>query len=222
VSARDVILARIAAARAGAPVPEVPRDYSRTGRHAPGSTEALELLEDRLRDYKAGVRRCAPGEVPAAVSELLADESAVAPPGLDADWAPTAEVDDGSLSALDLDGFQAVVTGATAAAAETGTIVLDSSPVTGRRALSLVPDHHVCVVRADQVVHSVPELLARLEPRRPLTFISGPSATSDIELERVEGVHGPRRLDVVLVIPAEASASSGEGSGSSAQGSGTR
>jgi L-lactate dehydrogenase complex protein LldG len=218
VSARDVVLARIAAAREGAPVPEVPREYSRTGRHAPGSAEALELLEDRLRDYKAGVYRCAPDGVPELVAELLAGESAVAPPGLDADWAPDAVVDDGSLGALDLDGYAAVVTGATAAAAETGTIVLDSSPVTGRRALSLVPDHHVCVVAAAQVVHSVPELLARLEPRSPLTFISGPSATSDIELERVEGVHGPRRLDVVLVIPAEGPESSAERPSNSAEG----
>jgi L-lactate dehydrogenase complex protein LldG len=200
LSAREVMLARIAAARAGAPVPEVPRDYSREGRYAAGSPPALDLLEDRLRDYRAGVRRCAPDEVPAVIADLLGDESALAPSGLEPGWAPSATVDDPSLTALDLDRFDAVVTRATAAAAETGTIVLDSSAGTGRRALSLVPDHHVCVVLAAQVVHSVPELLARLDPVRPLTFISGPSATSDIELQRVEGVHGPRRLDVVLVV----------------------
>jgi L-lactate dehydrogenase complex protein LldG len=200
VSARDVVLARIASARAGAPVPEVPRDYSRTGRHSPGSPEALDLLEDRLSDYKAGVHRCAADGVPGVVAELLGGTSAVVPPGLDTTWAPDATVDDLSMDALALDRFDAVVTAATAAAAETGTIVLDSSPTTGRRALSLVPDHHICVVDASQVVHSVPELLARLEPTRPLTFVSGPSATSDIELQRVEGVHGPRRLDVILVV----------------------
>jgi L-lactate dehydrogenase complex protein LldG len=219
VSTRDVILARIASARAGATVPEIPREYARAGRYPPGSAEVLDLLDDRLRDYKAGVRRCGAADIPTVVAELLADTSAIAPPGLDRTWAPEASVDDGSLDAPGLDGFDAVVTGATAAAAETGTIVLDSSPTTGRRALSLVPDHHVCVVFADQVVHSVPELLQRLEPTRPLTFVSGPSATSDIELQRVEGVHGPRRLDVVLVVPppdepgspAEESPSSGRG-----------
>jgi L-lactate dehydrogenase complex protein LldG len=200
VSARDVVLARIASARAGAPVPEVPRDYSRAGRYSPGSPEALDLLEDRLSDYKAGVYRAAADGVPRVVAELLGGTSAVVPPGLDTTWAPDATVDDLSMDVLAFDRFDAVVTAATAAAAETGTIVLDSSPTTGRRALSLVPDHHICVVDASQVVHSVPELLARLEPTRPLTFVSGPSATSDIELQRVEGVHGPRRLDVILVV----------------------
>jgi L-lactate dehydrogenase complex protein LldG len=199
VSARDVVLARIVAARAGAGVLEVPRDYHRVGRHAPGSPEALDLLEDRLLDYKAAVHRCGPDAVPDVVTGLLGDESVVVPRGLPAGWLPSATVDDETMTALDLDRFDAVVTAATAAAAETGTIVLHSSPDDGRRALSLVPDHHVCVVSAAQVVHSVPELLARLDPARPLTFISGPSATSDIELQRVEGVHGPRRLDVVLV-----------------------
>ena len=111
----------------------------------------------------------------------------------------TAPPSDAGLSPAELDGFDTVVTACAAACAETGTIVLDGSPDQGRRAISLVPDRHVCVVRADQVVQTVPELLARLDPTRPLTFVSGPSATSDIELQRVEGVHGPRTLIVVLV-----------------------
>ena len=205
MSARDDVLARIIAARAGAPVPEVPRDYRRAGTLAPGSPAAVDLLEDRLLDYLAGVRRCGPVDVPAVIAELTSTERVVVPPGLPPSWVVGGVVDDGSLTASDLDAMGAVVTGATAAAAETGTIVLDGSPDQGRRAISLVPDHHVCVVRTDQVVHSVPELLSRLEATRPLTLISGPSATSDIELQRVEGVHGPRRLDVILVTVSDVS-----------------
>jgi L-lactate dehydrogenase complex protein LldG len=114
-------------------------------------------------------------------------------------------LDDGTLTPSDLDGFDGVLTACTAAAAETGTIALDGSTGQGRRAITLVPDRHVCVVRAEQIVRTVPELLGRLDPRRPLTLISGPSATSDIELHRVEGVHGPRTLVVVLVSEPEPS-----------------
>jgi L-lactate dehydrogenase complex protein LldG len=110
-------------------------------------------------------------------------------------------VDSGELTAADLDAFDAVITRAAVAIAETGTIILDGAPDQGRRAISLVPDYHLCVVGAGQVVELVPEAVARLTPAagRPLTWISGPSATSDIELERVEGVHGPRTLEVLLV-----------------------
>ena len=109
-------------------------------------------------------------------------------------------VDDG-LSARELDGFDGVITTAAVAIAETGTIILDGSAGQGRRALSLIPDYHLCLVQAGQVVGLVPEAVARVRPDRPLTWISGPSATSDIELDRVEGVHGPRTLDVILIGP---------------------
>ena len=125
------------------------------------------------------------------------------PPGLDLPLPPAVAVtvDSGDLTAADLDAFDAVITRAAVAIAETGTIVLSGAPDQGRRAISLVPDYHLCVVSAGQVVHLVPEAVARLAPAAgaPLTWISGPSATSDIELERVEGVHGPRTLEVLLV-----------------------
>jgi L-lactate dehydrogenase complex protein LldG len=211
VSAREEVLSRIRAANtsAGAPEPpSVPRGYRTVGEHPPGAPELLDLLRDRLVDYRATVVDTPPDGVPAAIRRVLdgIDGRVLGPPGLPAGWLPgdgdgpgaDGVVDDGSLTPADLDGFAAVVTACAAACAETGTIALDGSPDQGRRAITLVPDVHVCVVRAGQVVQSVPELLARLEPTRPITLVSGPSATSDIELERVEGVHGPRTLVVVL------------------------
>jgi L-lactate dehydrogenase complex protein LldG len=165
----------------------------------------LDLFEDRLLDYKAAVHRTTPDRLPATLAEVVAATlpeggRLVVPPGLPDGWAPDgAVVDHSGLSAVDLDAIDGVLTACAAAAAETGTIVLDGSPDQGRRAITLVPDRYVCVVRADQVVQTVPELIGRLDPARPLTFVSGPSATSDIELQRVEGVHGPRTLVVVLV-----------------------
>jgi L-lactate dehydrogenase complex protein LldG len=193
MSGRDVVLGRIRAALGdGAAAAEVPRDYRRGVRPAD-----LDLFVHRLEDYKAVVHR---GVTIADTVAALAPGPLVVPPGIDPAWLPASvEVltDDG-LSADTLAVAGGVLTAATVAIAETGTIVLDGSPDQGRRIISLLPDLHICVVRADQVVASVPEALARLDPRRPLTWISGPSATSDIELNRVEGVHGPRRLHVII------------------------
>lgn len=205
MSARDEVLARVRSARAGAELVEPARGYRQEGDHAPGSAAVIDLLEDRLVDYKATVRRTDVAGLRAAVAEALVaagvDGPVLLPPSLPPDWAPDGRADDGALPAYELDGFAAVVTAARVACAETGTIVLDAAPDQGRRAITLVPDVHVCVVLTEQVVHTVPEMLARLDPTRPTTFVSGPSATSDIELDRVEGVHGPRTLSVVLVTP---------------------
>jgi len=205
-TAREEVLARIRSALGPDPRPvEVARGYRTSGEHAPGAAELLDLLTDRLVDYKAGVSRCTVAEVPTTVGALL-DRLAgagrvVVPPDLPEAWTAGAHVlrDDGSVSTAELDTVAGVVTACAVAVAETGTIVLDAGAGQGRRALSLVPDLHVCVVHSEQVVQTVPEAVARLEAQRPLTWISGPSATSDIELNRVEGVHGPRTLEVVLV-----------------------
>ena len=205
-TAREEVLARIRSALGPDPqVPEVSRGYRTAGEHRPGADELLDLLTDRLVDYKAGVTRCTADGLPAAVAEVLArtapDGRIVVPPGLPGEWTGDRDVlrDDGATSTDELDTVAGVVTACAVAVAETGTIVLDAGADQGRRALSLVPDLHLCVVRADQVVQTVPEAVARLEATRPLTWISGPSATSDIELNRVEGVHGPRTLEVLLV-----------------------
>ena len=203
MTARDDVLGRIRRARAGAELVEPARDYRQDGDHAPGSAAVLDLLEDRLVDYRAAVRRTDEAGLRAAVADALAatgaDGPVLLPTGLPPAWAPEGRADDPALTTTELDGFAAVVTACRVACAETGTIVLDGAPDQGRRAITLVPDVHVCVIRTDQVVQTVPEMMARLEPTRPTTFISGPSATSDIELDRVEGVHGPRTLTVVLL-----------------------
>lgn len=201
--AKDSILARIAyALRDQPPAPEVPRKYRRSSTLA--SAEVLEMLEDRLVDYKANVYRDNAQSLPGRIRELLGAAKTVVPDGLDSAWIPeglTIVRDDNNgapLTARELDGVDAVLTSSTVSCAETGTIFLNASPAEGRRALSLVPDHHVCVVPLDSVVELIPEAFERVDHQRPITMISGPSATSDIELERVEGVHGPRRLDVIL------------------------
>jgi len=206
VNAREQMLARIRAAladRPESPPAEAMHGYRTAG--TLGLTERLDLLAGRLTDYRAQVRRTSPDGLAEAVAAALQQRGArrvVVPPGLTVPLPADVEaVTDDGLTAAELGTFDGVVTGAAVAIAQTGTIVLDGSPGQGRRAVTLVPDYHLCVVHAGQVVELVPEAVAQLAspPGRPLTWISGPSATSDIELKRVEGVHGPRTLEVVLV-----------------------
>jgi L-lactate dehydrogenase complex protein LldG len=211
VSARDEVLQRIRTALGDgrSPSVEIARDYRQAGAHGAGDTpDALtEKLVDRLEDYKASVFRCGPDDIAATVSTALDSglgggwepSSALAAPGVPAEWRPDGVADDPGGEPVALAERAASLVGVAVAIAETGTLVLDGSPVCGRRVLSLLPDCLVCVVTADQVVRGVPESLGRMDPLAPLTMISGPSATSDIELQRVEGVHGPRTLLVVLV-----------------------
>ena len=197
--AREEVLARIRGALADRPVPpEVPRAYRMSGRLEPGHPELVDLLIDRLVDYRATVVH-GEADTAAAIRSVLPGGPIRHAPGLPRAWLPErSEPDSDVLDPRQLDGVAAVITGSAGAVADTGTIVLDHSPLCGRRALTLVPDVHVCVVRHRDIVETVPEALRRVDPTGPLTFISGPSATSDIELDRVEGVHGPRTLIVVL------------------------
>jgi L-lactate dehydrogenase complex protein LldG len=209
MSTREHILDSIRAALKDSPeAPVIPRGYRRSVPLTAG--ELIRILVDRLEDYKAGVTVVDTPEVPATLERLLAGASSyVVPAGLDAAWLswetqPARRRADGGangpLSVADLDATDAVVTASAVTVAESGTIILDGSPDQGRRAISLIPDHHICIVRAADIVAILPEALVRIDGTRPLTMISGPSATSDIELERVEGVHGPRRLDVIVAL----------------------
>ena len=180
------------------------RGYRRSATR--GREALLELLEDRLRDYDAHVVRVGRADVAATASKMLAERGKrrmVIPAGLAAEWLPAGfdfVVDEG-LSAAELDGFEGVMTGSTVAIAETGTVVLQNVPGQGRRAATLVPDYHLCVVRVEDVVETVPEAMSRLQATAGLatTFFSGPSATADIEMTRIKGVHGPRFLDVIVM-----------------------
>ncbi len=198
---RSEILGRIRTALAGAPPQPVvvPRDYDRRPLTGPGD---VERFAETVAEYRARVHRVAVADIAATVRGLVgADATVVIPADVPHEWVTGVRtlVDDPVLSIDALDGADAVLTGCAVGIAATGTIVLDAGATQGRRALTLVPDHHICVVRVDQVVDTVPQGFAALTAARPLTFISGPSATSDIELERVEGVHGPRTLDVLIV-----------------------
>ena len=207
MSARELILERVRAA-IGDPAapPASPRGYRSAGTADEAARTALFC--ERVGEYQADVRRVPAGREAAeiaAVCESLGARRLVVPAGLPADRRPLGLelVEDAMLDPHQLDAVDGVVTGCTVAIAETGTIVLTAAPHEGRRAITLVPDLHICLVEQSQIVELVPEAIARLRgavrERRPITLISGPSATSDIELSRVEGVHGPRAL-VVLVV----------------------
>jgi L-lactate dehydrogenase complex protein LldG len=211
--AKDEVLSRIAQAHAAAPPEElayeqISRDYLTTSEL--DDHQLTERLVDRLVDYKALVRRCSGDDLAATVAAALADRGAgtvVVPAGLDETWlaqvSSAIRIDgtraDDQLTVAQLDALDGVVTGCATAVAETGTLILDGSAGMGRRVVTLIPDYHLCVVLPGQTCADVPQALARLEPTRPITMISGPSATSDIELNRVEGVHGPRTLEVIIV-----------------------
>ena len=196
MSAREEVLASVRRALGTTRRDEltVPRGY----RTVPPPEQLVDLFAERVADYRAVVTRCTEAEVADRITTALGDSSSVVVPAGLGHPVPNA-VEDSGQGALVLDRVDAVVTVASVGIALTGTIVLDHGPGQGRRALSLVPDLHVCLVHASQVVHGVPEAVARLDPERPQTWISGPSATSDIELNRVEGVHGPRNLHVIVI-----------------------
>lgn len=218
MSGRDRVLGRVRAALHDVPGERGTEaadagyaDVARTYDAARDIGDPVEMLTDRLLDYKAIVHEVQADGVAAAITAALEGRGArrvVVPPGAPEEWRTAvaavgqAVSDDPPLSARDLDGVDGVdgvITGCAVAVALTGTIVLDGGPGQGRRMLSLVPDYHLCVVAEAEIAGITPEAIARLDPVRPLTWISGPSATSDIELDRVEGVHGPRTLEVLIV-----------------------
>jgi L-lactate dehydrogenase complex protein LldG len=166
----------------------------------------LAQFASRLEDYNAGVYHCSAGELPAVIAQAMAargKQSLAIPPEFPSDWLPPGIgfVRDRDLTYEELDASEGALTACTAAISFTGTIILSHSAHEGRRALTLIPDYHLCIVREDQVVQTVPEGIRKLRDlrTRPITTISGPSATADIEMTRIKGVHGPRTLDVVLV-----------------------
>ena len=206
-TAKEEILNRISAAQKQAGLPEhvnIPREYQKEG--TLNEDELREMLVDRLEDYKADVHVTDESGLNSTLVDILKERgcsNVVYAPGMDAGlldgFDGTTTPDDNAKDPRELDAVDAVVTESHVTSAQTGTIVLESNETCGRRALTLVPDRHLCIVRKDQIVYGVPEMVSRMNPERPATWISGPSATSDIELSRVEGVHGPRDLIVVIV-----------------------
>lgn len=215
-SAKDEILRRVRASLADVPATEtsadvaVARDYRRAG--SLPAEETVALFAENCADYRANVRRVEAAELGAEIAAALRERGATRiaiPADLPAAWREEAAaggvewIEDHELSHEALSAVDGVVTGCAVAIALNGTIALDAGPAQGRRALTLLPDYHLCVVPADRIVELVPEGIARLHGAatsgRPITMIAGPSATSDIELNRVEGVHGPRTLDVLVV-----------------------
>lgn len=206
--ARAAILDRIRSALAADPASSLDaalsRPYQSTGKLSPD--QCLDLFLDRLRDYDAHVVETTPGSLPQTIAAILAkhhQKKVIAADGLPSELLPSAFtfLPEREAGIDDLNSCDGIVTTCTVAIAFTGTIVLTHSPGEGRRLLTLLPDRHLCIVRADQVVETVPEAFDRLAPfaTRPLTFISGPSATADIEMTRIRGVHGPRFMDAVVV-----------------------
>lgn len=206
-TAKEEILNRIAAAQKQAGLPDhvdIPREYQKEG--TLNEDELREMLVDRLEDYKADVHVTDESGLNSTLVGILKERgcsNVVYAPGMDAGlldgFEGTITPDDNAKDPRELDAVDAVVTESHVTSAQTGTIVLESNETCGRRALTLVPDRHVCIVRKEQIVYGIPEVVSRMNPERPATWISGPSATSDIELSRVEGVHGPRDLIVVIV-----------------------
>ena len=209
-SARDEILAQIRAALRDVPSDERPEDVSVARDYLEQEPDAtVERFVERVTDYGASVRTVAAAELASAIGEACREVNVariVVPRDLPAEWVPSSieALVDAPLAAVELDQIGAALTGCALAIADTGTIVFDGGAYQGRRLLTLVPDVHVCVVREEQVVDGVPAAIRRIAAdvrtaRRPVTFVSGPSATSDIEFSRVEGVHGPRRLALIVV-----------------------
>jgi L-lactate dehydrogenase complex protein LldG len=200
--AREEVLTRIRSALGpSVDVPDVPLSYRQAGAVA---GDVVELFCSRAADYLASVRRVSEAELDEALAAACAERGTtrlLAAPAMAGRAGAPADSPD--IEPAELDGYDAALTGCALAIAETGTIVLDGGAESGRRALTLVPDHHLCAVKTSQIVASVPDAIAALagaaRDGRPITFVSGPSATSDIELERVEGVHGPRKLDIFVV-----------------------
>jgi L-lactate dehydrogenase complex protein LldG len=196
VSAREEILSRVRAAISPKePTKDVPRHYRTT------TGDGIQSFFDRLAHYEATTHLVDAEDLGHRIRDILEDRRIVTPAGIPDEWVENAIKDDPPLAPHDLDRSDGVITTCALAIAQTGTIVLDGGPGMGRRALTLLPDYHLCIVKHDQIVSSVPEAIRQLrDPTRPLTFISGPSATVDIEMVRVRGVHGPRRLEVIVAI----------------------